>query len=68
MKNIQLGFSLPDAFLKKTHIKKFRIYVNATNPLTFTKYRGLDPERDAFGNRGVYSNVQVYSLGLNISL
>ncbi|MNQ62622.1 Vitamin B12 transporter BtuB [compost metagenome] len=68
MKNIQLGFSLPDAFLKKTHINKFRIYVNATNPLTFTKYRGLDPERDAFGNRGVYSNVQVYSLGLNISL
>lgn len=68
MKNIQFGYSLPDAFLKKTHIKRFRIYVNATNPLTFTNYRGLDPERDAFGNRGVYSNVQVYSLGLNISL
>jgi TonB-linked SusC/RagA family outer membrane protein len=68
MKNIQLGYSLPDAFLKKTHINIFRIYVNATNPLTFTKYRGLDPEKDPYGNRGAYSNVQVYSLGLNISL
>lgn len=68
LKNIQVGFSLPDAFLEKTHIKRFRIYLNAMNPLTFTKYRGLDPERDAFGNTGVYSNVQVYSLGLNISL
>jgi TonB-linked SusC/RagA family outer membrane protein len=68
MKNIQIGFSLPDAFLKKAHINKFRIYLNATNPITVTKYRGLDPEKDAFGNRGAYSNVQVYSLGLNISL
>lgn len=68
MKNIQLGYSLPDAFLKKTHIKKFRVYLNATNPITITKYRGLDPEKDAFGGRGAYSNVQVYSLGLNLSL
>lgn len=68
MKNIQLGYSLPDAFLEKIHINKFRIYINATNPLTFTKYRGLDPEKDPFGGRGAYSNVQVYSLGFNISL
>lgn len=68
LKNIQFGFSLPDTFLKKTHINKFRIYLNATNPLTFTKYRGLDPEKDPFSTRGTYSNVQVYSLGLNISL
>jgi TonB-linked SusC/RagA family outer membrane protein len=68
LKNIQIGYSLPDSMLKKAHIKKLRIYANATNPLTFTDYRGLDPERDAFGGRGTYSNVQVYSLGLNISL
>jgi TonB-linked SusC/RagA family outer membrane protein len=68
MKNIQLGYSLPNAFLKKMHVNKFRIYANATNPLTFTKYRGLDPEKDPYGNRGAYSNVQVYSLGFNISL
>jgi TonB-linked SusC/RagA family outer membrane protein len=68
MKNIQLGYSLSDAFLEKIHVNKFRIYVNATNPLTFTKYRGLDPEKDPFGGRGAYTNVQVYSLGFNISL
>ena len=28
---------------------------------------GLDPEKAPFGNRGSYSNVQVYTLGLNIT-
>jgi TonB-linked SusC/RagA family outer membrane protein len=68
LKNVQLGYSLPDDVLKKIKISKLRIYANATNPLTFTKYRGLDPEKDPFGGRGSYSNVQIYSLGLNISL
>ncbi len=68
LKNIQLGYSLPENILKKIRMDKLRIYINATNPLTFTKYRGLDPEKNPFGNRGTYSNVQVYSLGLNITL
>ncbi|GAA3569148.1 TonB-dependent receptor [Snuella lapsa] len=68
LKNVQLGYSLPDTLLEKLSINKLRFYVNATNPLTFTKYRGLDPEKSPFGGRGSYSNVQVYSLGINISL
>ncbi|MCK0158252.1 TonB-dependent receptor [Cellulophaga sp. F20128] len=68
LKNIQLGYSLPQRFLEKIKIDKLRFYVNATNPITITDYRGLDPEKNPFGNRGSYSNVQVYSLGLNLSL
>jgi TonB-linked SusC/RagA family outer membrane protein len=68
LKNIQFGYTLPDSFLKKAHIKRLRVYANASNPLTITDYRGLDPERNVFGGRGNYSNIQVYSLGLNISL
>lgn len=68
LKNVQLGYSLPSKVLEKIKISQLRVYVNASNPLTFTKYRGLDPERGSFTGRGSYSNVQVYSLGLNISL
>lgn len=68
LKNIQLGYSLPEAILDKIKLEKLRIYVNATNPITFTNYRGLDPEKNPFGGRGSYSNVQVYTLGLNISI
>ncbi|MBJ6367189.1 SusC/RagA family TonB-linked outer membrane protein [Snuella sedimenti] len=68
LKNVQLGYSLPSKVLEKMKISQLRVYVNASNPITITKYRGLDPEKDLFGGRGSYSNVQVYSLGLNISL
>ncbi|MEE9361703.1 MAG: TonB-dependent receptor [Cellulophaga sp.] len=68
LKNVQLGYSLSSKILEKIKIDKLRVYINATNPITITKYRGLDPEKNPFGGRGSYSNVQVYSLGLNLSL
>lgn len=67
LKNIQLGYSLPDRVLEQIGLERFRIYVNATNPLTFTDYRGIDPEKDPFSARSTYSNVQIYSFGLNVS-
>ncbi len=68
IKNIQLGYSLADDILEKINIDKLRVYVNAQNPFTFTKYRGLDPEKNVTAGRGSYSNVIIYSLGINLSL
>ncbi len=68
IKNIQIGYSLPQDWLDRVHINKFRIYVNAQNPFTFTDYRGLDPEKNVYAGRGSYSNVSIYSLGINLSL
>ena len=68
LKNVQLGYSLPSEVLEKIKLDKLRVYVNATNPLTITEYRGLDPEKNPAAGRGSYSNVQVLSLGVNISL
>ncbi|MEN8230801.1 MAG: SusC/RagA family TonB-linked outer membrane protein, partial [Bacteroidota bacterium] len=67
LKNVQLGYTLPKSLLSKIRIDHLRIYVNASNPLTFTKYRGLDPEKGAFQSRSSYSNVQVYTIGLNVT-
>lgn len=44
LKNIQLGYTLPSELTQKFQIEKFRVYVGATNLLTFTKYDGFDPE------------------------
>jgi TonB-dependent starch-binding outer membrane protein SusC len=45
LKNIQLGYSIPEAFLSQTNmLKQCRVYVSGQNLLTFTKYLGYDPE------------------------
>ena len=43
VKQIALGYSLPKAILGKT-FESVRVYVNAQNLITFTSYKGLDPE------------------------
>ncbi len=75
LKNIQLGYSLPDRMLNGTFISDLRFYMAAQNLFTITKYDGLDPELGIDPTRGVtaigidegrYPTARTYSLGLNI--
>lgn len=50
LKTLALGYTLPAEVSKKLNISKLRIYIQATNLLTFTKYRGLDPEVSSQSN------------------
>ena len=68
IKNIQIGYNLPEHILSKIKFDRFRIFFNTQNPFTFTNYRGLDPEKNVYVGRGSYTNVSVYSFGLNLSL
>ncbi|WP_147206029.1 SusC/RagA family TonB-linked outer membrane protein [Segetibacter aerophilus] len=57
LKNIQIGYSLPEGFLSKTKaFRSARIYVGGTNLFTITKYTGLDPEVITFGNVSTQTN------------
>ncbi len=75
IKTLQLGYSLSSSILKKTHLQKLRIYINAQNLYTLTKYSGLDPEigtnnynpLDIGVDRGFYPQARVYSLGINLT-
>jgi len=40
----QLGYTFDPQILKKVGMNKLRLYAQATNPFTITKYKGLDPE------------------------
>ncbi|NJK86860.1 MAG: TonB-dependent receptor [Bacteroidales bacterium] len=44
LKNLVLGYSLPQNWINKISVNQFRIYVNVQNVFTITKYSGIDPE------------------------
>lgn len=44
LRNIQFGYTLPATLLNRIGVKAVRIYVSADNLLTFSKYRGFEPE------------------------
>ena len=46
LKNIQLGYTFPSELTKRINVSKIRVYLNAQNYLTFSKYKVTDPEKD----------------------
>ena len=44
LKNIQLGYALPQRWLQAIRISKLSVFVNAENWITFSKYKDFDPE------------------------
>ena len=50
LKNIVLGYNFPKALISKIKLSSLRVYAQATNLATWTKYKGWDPElnSDAF--------------------
>ena len=51
VRNLELGYSLPQSMANKIKMQNIRFTLSAQNLLTFTKYKGLDPE--VLGN-GIY--------------
>lgn len=49
LKNISLGYTIPESITSKWHISKLKANISASNLLTFTNYRGLDPEVSSQG-------------------
>jgi len=44
LKNATIGYTLPNSILENWGVSSLRIYVNAANLFTITKYEGFDPE------------------------
>jgi len=43
-KSMVLGYSIPSGLTRKYGVDRFRVYIQAANLFTITKYTGLDPE------------------------
>ncbi len=73
-KSMILGYTLPKSFLQKFKIEKLRVYIQAVNLFTITKYSGLDPELP--GNNGGFgldfgnypNNQKQYIFGISMNL
>ena len=44
LKNLSIGYTFPDAMVKKAKMSKARLYFSAQNVFTVTSYSGYDPE------------------------
>ncbi|WP_439696018.1 SusC/RagA family TonB-linked outer membrane protein [Mucilaginibacter sp. AW1-7] len=62
LKNIVLGYNFPKSILEKIKLRSLRIYAQATNLATWTKYKGWDPElnSDAFSGN-ITQNYDFYA-------
>lgn len=80
LRNLQLAYSLPTNLISKAKLSSARIYIVGQNLLTFTAYKGWDPEvsTDYLGNNTTnynlflgndfYSAPQIksFTIGLNV--
>lgn len=68
LRNVNIGYSIPKHILEKTHfIKGVKVFVQGQNLLTWTKWRGLDPENNSVYGRFQYPNTRTYTAGLNVN-
>lgn len=72
VRNVEVGYTLPQYITKRVFMERVRVYVAAQNLLTFTKYEGFDPEISSGGtslgiDRGVYPQARVFTFGLNVN-
>ncbi len=75
VKNISIGYNLPKELFSKYGISNIKIYTNAQNLLTFTKYKGYDPEVGSINqnvlltgvDNGRYPSPIITTLGLNVN-
>lgn len=74
LRNVQLGYNIPSKNLKKLNISKLRIYLSGENLLTFTNFKGFDPEiptsgsvLPVFSGNSGYPVTRTYLVGLNLT-
>ena len=66
LKQVEIGYTLPKRIQKKMHASTCRIYFNATNLLTFSKFGMWDVE---MGGEGLgYPIQKVFNVGLDIGI
>ena len=67
LKNIELGYTVPQALLTKIGVAGLRLFTNVQNAFTLTKYQGFDPEKSPGNTRtDAHPQVRIASVGLSV--
>lgn len=67
LKNLEIGYTLPKAFVSSMHIQNVRFYFMATNLLTFSDFDLWDPELGSSDGQQ-YPLSKTFTLGMTINL
>ncbi len=68
LRNVTLGYTLPNILLDKLSIKDLRIFISGQNLITFDNLPdGIDPTVPNFTSGGFYPVTSVYTAGLSVS-
>ena len=66
LKNVEIGYTLPKAWLQKAGIRDCRVFARGSNLFTFSKFDLWDPELET--TDGIkYPQMQSISVGLNLN-
>jgi hypothetical protein len=69
IKELSIGYSIPQSVLDRAHIQRVRIYLSSNNPFTIRgdkRMKDFDPEMAS--TRASYPQLKTYSVGLNVTL
>ena len=74
IKNIRLGYNLPQNLIKKVNVSALKVYVNLENVYVFSDYSNNDPEGSTYQagtlvgfDYGAYPNPFVATAGVNLT-
>ncbi|UCJ05739.1 TonB-dependent receptor [Chitinophaga pendula] len=78
LKSATIGYSLPKSLAEKIKLNRLSVYVTAQNLFTITKYKGFDPEINAYAadknngpalgiDYGTYPTARAFIFGVNMS-
>lgn len=66
LKNLTIGYEIPEKALTKTPFSRVNLYLAGTNLLTFSHFKYVDPESPSV-SRGTYPQQKTYSFGVNVT-
>ncbi len=66
LKVLTYGYNFPAKFLEKSAISSLRVYSSMENYVTWTKWRGFDPESIGASNQGGYPSPKAITFGVDI--
>lgn len=73
LKNVTLGYTLPNALLNRTHLSKARVYATVQNLFCLTRYSGYDPEVNTLSSPlmpgfdwGAYPKSRAFTFGVEV--
>jgi hypothetical protein len=70
LKNVQLGYALPEQLSSSIGFQKIYLYANGQNLFSIVNrdYQGYDPERNTFDSGyNMYPIPRIFSIGANLN-